>query len=75
MERPIVIYHSTCPEGFSAAYAFYDHFRRGEECACDFAAAVHGEEPPDVTGTVVTGSLKRAAMSLRGLNAARSSSI
>ncbi|ABQ26642.1 hypothetical protein [Geotalea uraniireducens] len=50
MERPLVIYHSTCPDGFSAAYAFYDHFRRGEECPCDFAAAVHGEEPPDVTG-------------------------
>ena len=50
MERPIVIYHSNCPDGFSAAYALYDHFRRGEECRCDFVAAVHGQDPPDVTG-------------------------
>jgi oligoribonuclease NrnB/cAMP/cGMP phosphodiesterase (DHH superfamily) len=50
MERPLVIYHGNCPDGFSAAYALYDHFCRGGECTGDFVAAAHGQKPPVVTG-------------------------
>ena len=50
MERPLVIYHGNCPDGFGAAYAFYDHFRQGTDCSCDFVAGIHGQDPPDVTG-------------------------
>ena len=49
MERPLVIYHANCPDGFGAAVAAYCHFRQGDDCPCDFFAAAFGQPPPDVT--------------------------
>ena len=46
MTKPLVIYHSNCADGFSAAWCFWHKY--GE--ACDFHAGVYGKEPPDVTG-------------------------
>jgi uncharacterized protein len=50
MQRPLVIYHANCPDGFGAAFAAYSHFRNGDVCPCDFTAAAHGQHPPPVTG-------------------------
>ena len=49
MERPLVIYHANCPDGFGAAVAAYCHFRQGDACPCDFVAASFGQPPPEVT--------------------------
>lgn len=49
MERPLVIYHANCPDGFGAAVAAYCHFRQGDDCPCDFVAASFGQPPPEVT--------------------------
>jgi uncharacterized protein len=49
MTKPLVIYHSNCADGFSAAWCFWHKY--GE--ACDFHAGVYGKEPPDVTGRCV----------------------
>ncbi len=43
--RPLVIYHSPCPDGFTAAWAV-----RADGLDCDFHPGVHGQPPPDVTG-------------------------
>ena len=48
MERPLVIYHANCPDGFGAAVAAYCHFRQGDDCPCDFVAASFGHPPPEV---------------------------
>jgi len=53
MERPLVIYHANCPDGFGAAVAAYCHFRQGDDCPCDFVAASFGQPPPEVTGRQV----------------------
>lgn len=50
MEQPLVIYHANCLDGFGAAFAAYSHFRRGDECPCDFVAASYGQRPPEATG-------------------------
>lgn len=50
MNRPLVIYHAHCLDGFGAAFAAYEHFRRGDTCDCDFLPAVHGDAPPDCAG-------------------------
>ena len=50
MDRPLVIYHGNCPDGFASAYALYDHFRQGEGGRVDFFAGIHGQEPPEVAG-------------------------
>lgn len=42
--KPLVIYHSNCADGFSAAWAV----RQAIEA--DFHPGVHGAPPPDVTG-------------------------
>lgn len=52
MDRPLVIYHGGCPDGFAAAYALTSHFRN-TGCSCDLVAGVHGQPPPDVTGRQV----------------------
>ena len=48
MERPLVIYHANCPDGFGAAVAAYCHFHQGDDCPCDFVAASFGQTPPEV---------------------------
>lgn len=53
MERPLIIYHANCPDGFGAAVAAYCHFRTGDDCPCDFVAASFGQPPPEVTGREV----------------------
>lgn len=44
----ICIYHGNCADGFAAAWAVYERFRRDEQ-NIDFHAGVYGEDPPDVT--------------------------
>ena len=46
MTKPLVIYHSKCADGFSAAWCFWHKY--GQEC--DFHPGVYSEEPPDVAG-------------------------
>jgi uncharacterized protein len=50
MNRPLVIYHGGCPDGFAAAYALSSHFRLDAGKSCDLVPGVHGQPPPDVTG-------------------------
>ena len=50
MERPLVIYHANCLDGFGAAFAAFCNFRQGDDCPCDFVAASYGQHPPEVTG-------------------------
>lgn len=49
MTKPLVIYHSNCADGFSAAWCFWHRY--GE--ACDFHPGTYGQQPPDVTGRCV----------------------
>lgn len=49
MNKPLVIYHSNCADGFSAAWCFWHKYGS----ACEFHAGVYGKEPPDVTGRAV----------------------
>lgn len=53
MQRPLVIYHGGCPDGFAAAYACHRHFLQSAQEGCDFIAGIHGQPPPDVTGRAV----------------------
>jgi oligoribonuclease NrnB/cAMP/cGMP phosphodiesterase (DHH superfamily) len=53
MSRPLVIYHANCLDGFGAAFAAHEHFRRGDACDCDFLPAAHGDAPPDCAGREV----------------------
>ena len=46
MERPLVIYHGECPDGFGAAYAAWKRF--GETAT--YVGARHGDGPPAVDG-------------------------
>lgn len=46
MNRPLVIYHGSCPDGFTAAWAA----RKALGPDCEFVPAGHGDEPPDVAG-------------------------
>jgi len=45
-EKPIVIYHGNCADGFSAAWCFWRKY--GNDC--EYMAGVYQQEPPDVTG-------------------------
>lgn len=47
--RPLVIYHGSCADGFTAAWIA--HSRLGNDA--DYIAANYGESPPDVTGREV----------------------
>ncbi|HUY61182.1 MAG TPA: DHHA1 domain-containing protein [Candidatus Dormibacteraeota bacterium] len=49
MDKPLVIYHGDCPDGFGAAYAAWKRF--GETAT--FVAARHGDPPPPVDGRAV----------------------
>jgi uncharacterized protein len=65
LQRPLVIYHGGCPDGFAAAYAISLRFRQGTEHVCDLLPGVYGQEPPDVTGRdlfIVDFSYHRAVL-------------
>ena len=47
--KPLVIYHSNCADGFSAAWCFWDSYKHGVE----YYPGVYQKEPPDVTGRTV----------------------
>lgn len=60
-EKPIVIYHGNCADGFSAAWCFWHKY--GE--SCEYFAGVYQNPPPDVTGRrvyLVDFSYKRATV-------------
>ena len=46
MNRPLVIYHGNCADGFSAAWCFWRKYSTG----ADYVAGVYQQNPPDVTG-------------------------
>lgn len=46
IERPLVIYHGNCADGFSAAWCFWRKY--GENA--DYVAGVYSQNPPDVAG-------------------------
>lgn len=48
MSNPLVIYHGTCADGFTAAWACWILHPEWE-----YFAATHGHQPPDVTGREV----------------------
>lgn len=48
--RPLVIYHSPCPDGFTAAWALTATTASGTDHGYDFHPGVHGQPPPDVGG-------------------------
>lgn len=61
MNRPLVIYHSNCADGFSAAWCFWRKYGTG----ADYVAGVYQRDPPDVTGRdvyLVDFSYKRAVV-------------
>ncbi|MCB2070021.1 MAG: hypothetical protein KDF67_10500 [Ottowia sp.] len=61
MNRPIVIYHGNCADGFSAAWCFWRKYGTG----ADYVAGVYQKDPPDVTGRdvyLVDFSYKRAVV-------------
>lgn len=64
MNKPLVIYHGSCLDGFGAAYAAQRHFlAQGVEA--EFFAAAHGEPMPECSGRevyLVDFSFKRAQM-------------
>lgn len=65
MERPLVIYHGGCPDGFAAAFTISTLFRQEDEYCCDLVAGVYGQDPPDVTGRdvyMVDFSYRRAVL-------------
>lgn len=45
-QKPIVIYHGNCADGFGAAWCFWRKYRD----AADYVAGVYQQDPPDVTG-------------------------
>lgn len=49
MTKPLVIYHSNCADGFSAAWCFWHRY--GD--ACDFHPGTYGQQPPEVTDRCV----------------------
>lgn len=59
MDRPLVIYHGNCADGFSAAWCFWRKYGTG----ADYVSGVYQQDPPDVTGRdvyLVDFSYKRA---------------
>ncbi len=59
--KPIVIYHSNCADGFTAAWCFWDKYKDG----VDYHPGVYQQDPPDVTGRevyLVDFSYKRAVV-------------
>lgn len=65
LERPLIIYHGGCPDGFAAAYAISILFRRGAEHVSELVAGVHGQDPPQVADRdvyIVDFSYRRAVL-------------
>lgn len=61
MNRPLVIYHGNCADGFSAAWCFWRKYGTN----ADYHAGVYQQDPPDVTGRdvyLVDFSYKRAVV-------------
>jgi oligoribonuclease NrnB/cAMP/cGMP phosphodiesterase (DHH superfamily) len=61
MNRPLVIYHGNCADGFSAAWCFWRKYGTG----ADYVAGVYQQDPPDVRGRdvfLVDFSYKRAVV-------------
>lgn len=61
MNRPLVIYHGNCADGFSAAWCFWRKY--GPDA--DYVAGVYQQDPPDVRGRdvfLVDFSYKRAVV-------------
>lgn len=61
MNRPLVIYHGNCADGFSAAWCFWRKY--GD--SADYVAGVYQQAPPDVTGRdvyLVDFSYKRSVV-------------
>jgi oligoribonuclease NrnB/cAMP/cGMP phosphodiesterase (DHH superfamily) len=61
MNRPLVIYHGNCADGFSAAWCFWRKYRDG----ADYVAGVYQQDPPDVRERdvfLVDFSYKRAVV-------------
>ncbi|MGE4259197.1 MAG: phosphohydrolase [Candidatus Babeliales bacterium] len=52
MKNPLVIYHSNCADGFSAAWVFHNVQERAE-VTFDFHAGVYNKAPPDVKNRIV----------------------
>lgn len=50
--KPLVIYHSNCIDGFSAAWCFH-HAAKETGIEMEFLPASYGQEPPDVAGRMV----------------------
>lgn len=48
-DRPLIIYHANCADGFGAAYAAWSVFGEGAE----YYPAVHNDPAPDVAGRLV----------------------
>ena len=46
MNRPLVIYHGNCADGFSAAWCFWRKYGTN----ADYVAGVYQQDPPDVAG-------------------------
>ncbi len=78
-DRPLVLYHGDCPDGFGAAYAAWKRY--GERA--DYRAISHGDPAPDVRGRRVlvvdfafardvTEALRTEAADLRVLDHHRS---
>lgn len=47
--KPLVIYHSNCADGFSAAWCFWNKFQHEVE----YYPGIYQKDPPDVNGRVV----------------------
>ena len=61
MSNTIVIYHGGCPDGFGAAWSFWNKYKNSIE----YYPASHGELPPDVSGKdvfIVDFSYKREVL-------------
>ena len=61
MNKPLIIYHGNCADGFSAAWCFWRKYGDG----ADYHAGVYQQDPPDVTGRdvfLVDFSYKRAVV-------------
>lgn len=61
LERPLVLYHANCPDGFCAAWVAHRKF--GDNA--DYIPVSYGQDPPDVTGRrlyIVDFSYKREVM-------------
>ena len=45
-EKTVLLYHARCPDGFGAAWAFWNKYKD----SIDYIPVSHGVEPPDISG-------------------------